>query len=228
MNKANCIIVLLLLYFQSFGQSKDSLSVNFKVNFNLFPLELNNQYITFNKDTVLISNFKCYISALQIHYADKSVFVQKDSYHLLDIQNPSSLQIAVTKFNNKAITKVTFNIGIDSLTSVSGALNGDLDPTKGMYWAWQSGYINMKIEGKSPSCATRKNEFHFHLGGYRQPFYTLRNVEFNINDNSNITIGIDLAKFFDTIDLSETNSVMIPGKTAMQLSDDVAKLFYLE
>ncbi len=228
MNKTNYIILLLLLYFQSFGQSKDSLSVIFKVNFNLFPLELNNQYITFNKDTVLISTFKCYISALQIQYADKSVFIEKDSYHLLDIQNPSSLKIAVSKAYDKAISKVTFNIGIDSSTSVSGALNGDLDPTKAMYWAWQSGYINMKIEGKSPSCATRKNEFYFHLGGYRQPFYALRNVEFNINDTSNITIGIDLAKFFDRIDLSETNSVMIPGKTAMQLSDDVAKLFYIE
>jgi hypothetical protein len=206
----------------------DSLHINFKVNFNKKPLEFHQQYITSNNDTLTLTAFKCYLSNIEIHYSDKTVLKQKNSYHLLDFENPTSLQIPITKINNKSISKIIFNIGIDSLTNSAGALSGDLDPTKGMYWAWQSGYINMKIEGKSSSCNTRKNEFQFHLGGYLQPYYAMRKVAFNVNDNRHITIGIEMASFFAAIKLSETNSIMIPGKTAMQLADYSTQMFYIE
>jgi hypothetical protein len=74
---------------------------------------------------------------------------------------------------------------------------GDLDPIKGMYWAWQSGYINMKIEGKSSSCRTRKNEFQFHIGGYLSPYYAMRKVALTYDKKATeINIGIDLYNFF--------------------------------
>lgn len=210
------------------AQSKDSLRVNFKIRFDRFPLELQKEYLTANKDTVLITAFKCYVSAIEIHYADKSVFKEKNSYHLLDSENPNSLQIPITKANNKVISKVIFNVGIDSLTNTSGALDGDLDPTKGMYWAWQSGYINMKLEGVSKSCKTRKNQFQFHLGGYLQPNYAMRRKVINVNSNGDVNIGIDVSVFLAEINLAQTHSIMIPGKTAMELSDSSAKMFYLE
>ncbi|MFN3755080.1 MbnP family protein [Flavobacterium sp.] len=228
MTKASWITLFWLLCLATFGQSKDSLRVNFKVNFDQFPLELNKQYISSNKDTVAITTFKFYISNIEIQYADKTVFKEKNVHHLLDLENPNSLQIPITKKNDRIISKVTFNIGIDSLTNTSGALDGDLDPTKGMYWAWQSGYINLKIEGKSPSCKTRKNEFQFHLGGYLQPYYAMRKKVINVNGNGNVNIGIDVAVFLAEINLAQTNSIMIPGKSAMDLSDVSTKMFYLE
>ncbi len=227
MTKINWVIFLFLCL-SSFGQKKDSLSINFKINFDQFPLELNKQYITSNKDTVAISTFKCYVSNIEIQYADKSVFKEKNSYHLLDSENPNSLFIPVARANDKMISKVVFNIGIDSTTNTSGALDGDLDPIKGMYWAWQSGYINIKIEGKSPSCKTRKNQFQFHLGGYLQPYYSMRKKVITVNQSGNVTIGIDLAVFLAEMNLAQTNSVMIPGKMAMELADISTKMFYLE
>jgi hypothetical protein len=228
MTKGSWFAFLLLLGFSSFAQSNDSLRVNFKVNFDQFALELNKQYSTSNKDAVSVSTFKCYISNIEIQYADKTVFKDKNSHYLLDLENPNSLQIPITKANNKMISKVIFNIGIDSITNTSGALDGDLDPIKGMYWAWQSGYINMKIEGSSPTCKTRKNQFQFHLGGYLQPYYALRRKVINVNDHGNINIGIDVAVFLTEVNLAQTNSIMIPGKTAMELADISAKMFYLE
>ena len=71
---------------------------------------------------------------------------------------------------------IAFNLGIDSITNVSGAQGGDLDPTKGMYWAWQSGFINIKLQGTSNSCPPPKNEFEFHLGGYQYPFNSLQTI----------------------------------------------------
>ena len=222
-----------LLFFCSLllAQNKsDSLAVNFHLEFNKLPLELHKNYISTSKDTLTIETFRCYISNIQIQYEDNAVFTQKDSYHLLDLDNPNSFQIPITRKNHKLISKITFNIGIDSTTNNAGAMAGDLDPVKGMYWAWQSGYINMKIEGKSSSCNTRKKEFQFHLGGYIKPYYAMRKVELNFNKNSNdnVSIGIDLKEFFSNIKLAQTNSVMTPGKPAMVLADVSVKMFHLE
>ena len=223
------IVSLFLFCFQVNSQSKnDSLAVNFHLEFDKLPFELNKKYISQANDTLMIETFRCYISNIQIQYADNSVFTQKESYHLLDLENPNSFQIPITKKSDKLISKITFNIGIDSLINTSGAMAGDLDPIKGMYWAWQSGYINMKIEGKSPSCKTRKNEFLFHLGGYLHPNYAMRKLEINYNSNNNVNIGIDLKEFFSNIKLAQMNSVMIPGKLAIELANDSIKMFHLE
>lgn len=224
------IFILVLCCFQGYAQSKiDTLSINFKLKFNNESLAYHKQYITSNRDTLAFETFKCYISSIQIYYTDNTIFKQKASYHLLDLENPCSFLIPITRVNDKLISKVTFNIGIDSLTNTSGALNGDLDPINGMYWAWQSGYINLKIEGKSPSCKTRKNEFHFHIGGYRNPFTTMRKIELIYDKKANqINIGMDINKFFANIKLAETNSIMIPGELAMKLADYSTKLFYIE
>ncbi len=94
----------------------------------------------------------------------------------------------------------------------------------------------MKIEGKSSSCnpkaSGRQNEFQFHIGGYLQPNYAMRKVEIicndNSNKNSNISIGMELKDFFSNIELSKTNSIMIPGKAAMELADESVKMFHLK
>ncbi len=133
--KGLSIVSIFLFCSQLFSQSKnDSLALNFQLEFNKLPLQTNKKYIS-NQDTLTIETFKCYISNLQIQYKDNSIFIEKDSYHLLDFDNPKSFEIPLTKKNDKLIGKITFNIGIDSITSNSGALTGDLDPIKGMYWA---------------------------------------------------------------------------------------------
>ena len=127
---------------------------------------------------------------------------------------------------SKTISKVSFSVGIDSLTSVSGALEGDLDPTKGMYWAWQSGYINMKLEGRSSSCKTRKNEFQFHIGGYMKPNYAMRKVILEPKkSNFTVEINVDVAELFSKLELSKINSVMVPGTQAMQIADYSVTMF---
>lgn len=127
------------------------------------------------------------------------------------------------------IKALTFAIGIDSTASVSGALSGVLDPSKGMYWAWQSGYINMKMEGKSNSCKTRNNRFQFHVGGYLQPYCAWRTVELHPKvSGTSLPIAVDLAELFSKIALSETNSIMIPGKRAIEMAEQSTKMFQVE
>ena len=208
-------------------KEKDSLIITLIPTFGQIPLKLYKTYISENKDSVQISQFKFYISELQITFNDNSVFKNKEKYTLIDIENPKSMQLPICKKNGKVVTKILFNIGIDSTASVSGALSGDLDPTSGMYWAWQSGYINMKIEGKSTSCKTRKNQFQFHVGGYKNPFYAIRKIDLYPKSQS-LSVTVDIAEIFSKVQLKETNSIMIPSKNAMELADYSVTMFKTE
>ncbi len=223
------MVLLTFLFNPSiFAQNKkDSLVMQFHFKFQDAPLVLNQKYISKNQDTIQISLLKLYISNIEIQFEDQSVFHQPNSVHLLDLEDVSSLRLPLSKNENKSITKVSFQVGIDSTTSTSGALSGDLDPTKGMYWAWQSGYINMKIEGTSASCKTRKNQFQFHIGGYKQPYYAMRKVVVAPQLN-NLDIAIDVAAFFSELQLATTHTVMIPGKQAITLADTSVKMFNIE
>ncbi|WP_369281094.1 MbnP family protein [Flavobacterium paronense] len=100
-------VFLFLFCFQAYSQSKnDSLYVNFHLEFNKLPFELNKKYVSASKDTLSIETFRCYISNIQIQYSDNFVFYKKNSYHLLDFDNPNSFQIPITKKSDKLILKL--------------------------------------------------------------------------------------------------------------------------
>ena len=233
MTKTKSIALLLCVLFPVLisAQEKDSLTVRFHFKFDDANLVPNNQYVSKQNDTLQIDAFRFYVSDVAIHYADNSILKISGS-HLIDLEFTKSQKIAAGVHSQKGIKRITFAVGVDSLASVSGALSGDLDPAKGMYWAWQSGYINMKIEGKSPSCKTRKNQFQFHIGGYLKPNNALRLVAAEIPKmemrNSSIIVNVDLAKLADNIDLKTQNSITIPGKESMAIANLATKMFTAE
>lgn len=132
----------------------------------------------------------------------------------------SQLKINIQS-NQKDFNAIRFNIGIDSVTNSGGVKGGDLDPTKNMYWTWQSGYINFKLEGKSKVCKTRNNVFQFHIGGYSYPNNSLQIVTIPVNHSASININFDLEKLLSGVGLQTTNEIMSPNAKAMQ----VAKLY---
>ena len=212
--------------------NSDSLHVKIKLQFNGKDIFKETNYISIQKDTFTFETIRFYLSDFQFTYKDKTSNKEANSYHLIDFDKPETLNLTFKPQKDKEIESIQYNIGIDSLASVSGAMEGDLDATKGMYWAWQSGFINMKIEGKSNSCKTRKNKFQFHIGGYLNPYYAMRNVKINsnhkFNNNNEITIQVDFSKLFNEIELSETNEIMIPSKEAMKIADLSTKMFSIE
>lgn len=231
--KLNLFIGLFLLCISLTAQNKtDSLYTNVSLKFNQEDFKLNSNYVSAQKDTLYFEIVKFYLTGFQIEFKDQSIYTENNSYHLIDVENPETMQFSIANHINKEITSIKFNIGVDSLASVSGAMSGDLDATKGMYWAWQSGFINFKIEGKSPSCKTRKNKFQFHVGGYLQPYYSMKSIEIPIIKsqipNNKINLVLDLGKLFSEIALKETNTIMIPGKEAMKIADLTPKLFSIE
>jgi hypothetical protein len=90
-----------------------------------------------------------------------------------------------------------------------------------MYWTWQSGYINFKLEGISSLCPARKNKFYWHIGGYSPPFNILRQVALKTNGK----ISIQLEQLFEEIDISVEYQVMSPNHNAVQIADKLPSLF---
>lgn len=228
MNKQYFYLVLSILFFtKAFAQNeKDSLVFGIHFKWNNEVLEMNKNYIS-NQDTLQLNLIKFYVSGIEVNYDDGSIYKEKNSYHLISNEDKNSNSFVISKKENKIISKVIFNIGVDSIASVYGALSGDLDATNGMYWAWQSGFINLKIEGTSASCKTRKKQFQFHIGGYLKPNYALRKVVLFLN-KATIDVNVDVSKIFNEIDLKETNSIMIPGQKAMLFADEWVKMFSTE
>ena len=117
-------------------------------------------------------------------------------------------------------------MGIDSLTNVSGAMGGDLDPTKGMYWTWQNGYINFKLEGFNAVCNTRNHFFQYHLGGYQSPFATVQTLVLPLKSKAKeVVVDVAIDKFLEEIDMSKTAEIMSPGAVAVELSKKLKGIF---
>ncbi|MGE0560756.1 MAG: MbnP family protein [Flavobacteriales bacterium] len=217
------IFFIVLTTFNLFSQNKE-ITIVFNPKFNGDKLELDKQY-NFNNDTIAVSNLKFYISSIQFFKDDTLTYTIAKQYHLLNIENTSSLTISDSIDLLSSFNYMVFNLGIDSITNVSGVFGNDLDPTNGMYWTWQSGYINFKLEGTSMLCKARNNVFQFHLGGYQYPFSSVQKIKLPIENNNIINIDIKLEKFLKTIDLSSIFEVMSPGQEAVDLSKNCSKIF---
>ena len=107
--------------------------------------------------------------------------------------------------------------------NVSGELENAYDPLLGMYWAWNTGYVNLKLAGKSNLILTKTHDFELHLGGYRYPLATAQNIEVDLNDQY---IYFDLQKLFsESINLSKNHHIMLPGKDAFLISQGLSDCF---
>ena len=141
------------------------------------------------------------------------------AYHLIDAEDSTTWTVAFPNHSDH------FLVGVDSLTNVAGVLGGDLDPTKGMYWAWNSGYINLKIEGTCSASPYPKHEFELHLGGYAAPNATVQRVDLRTSNAPVIEVRVDVHAFLQHVDLASRCNVMSPGPEAVRLSRSAAAMF---
>lgn len=222
------MFLIVCLSFRGISEKRD-INVSIYPTFNNEKLILNtNQYTTSNKDTLSITTLKFYISNIELQFEDGSTYTESKSQHLINLEEEKSLVLLLKDVSNKKIDKVIFNIGIDSLTNVSGNLEGDLDPALGMYWAWNSGYINMMLEGKSSSCTSVKKNFQYHIGGYLPKQNALQQVILTVTQKDKpLIIKTDVAQWLNKVALRETPSIMIPGPKAIAMSNWYKEMFSL-
>jgi RNA polymerase subunit RPABC4/transcription elongation factor Spt4 len=211
--------VLLLFLFVHFSKAQ---TISFRPIWGAEQAEINKGYFsTTVHDSIYLNTLRFYVSKVCFYKNGKKVFQEKQSFHLLDWEDKMNCSLR----SNAEFDAISFCIGVDSVTNVSGALGGDLDPTKGMYWTWQSGYINFKIEGSCAVCNTRNHTFQWHVGGYRFPDATIQEVQLACNNQKEIVVAVDLKKLFELSNIAEQPEVMSPGKKAVQLSANFKTCF---
>lgn len=177
---------------------------------------------SFETEPASIDVFKGYISNIELTFEDGNRYTDSNGYYLINFLDPSTTSIEISTGITKKISSISYLLGTDSLINVSGVYSGDLDPILGMYWAWNSGYINWKLEGNF-----KGEDFTYHVGGYAYPNPTMQRISHEVNQNATekIVITIELIQFLRSIDFSANSMIMSPRKEAVNLANSFVQYF---
>jgi hypothetical protein len=220
-------IFLLLSSAMAFSQN-NTLSFRFVPILNGQELTLGAVYDTIGNSSVQVDLFRFYISNLVFSSESGSRCEFAQQYFLIDAEHPESMVLQLPQKHPVRYDKIEFDLGLDSLTNVSGAIGGALDPTSGMYWTWQSGYINLKLEGTTDEVTATPQPFQFHLGGYAFPNATIQHISLDQMPSNDMIVFIDLDAFFiasPPLLQGFQSNVMSPGPMAVALSKRMAQSF---
>lgn len=192
----------------------------FAIEFSNINYKNNNQSLSF-----VLDKLKYYTGCFSFYLKGKQEWIDS-SYYLIDFEAENSTVIHLNIPSRLHFDDVRFNLGVDSMTNISGAFEGALDPINGMYWTWNSGYINAKIEGTIYK-EEQEIEFKYHLGGYQAPFQSVHTLSFPVRADNFLKIDVDISYLLNDINKIKKPIVMSPGKNAKILSSEFSKCFKL-
>ena len=165
------------------------------------PFHLHTNYLINGTDSIRLDQFKFYVGN------------QHGDYQLVDASDTTTFNLPFA--DNLLI------IGMDSLANTSGKLEGAFDPLLGMYWAWNTGYTQLKLVGNYTT-AQSNIPFEYHLGGYRSPFATSFPLHLT---HEHAEIQMPLEQFFLNLPILTTPKIMLPGQAAQQIFNSFAGTF---
>jgi hypothetical protein len=180
-----------------------------------------------------ITKFKYYISNIRLKSSDGKEYISND-YFLINQENVKSGELLLNGVEPGEYNSISFVLGVDSLRNCSGIQEGALDPLMGMFWAWNTGYVFLKIEGRSPQSKSTGNIIEYHVGGFKSPS-NIRTIELkckaklNVKEgkNSDVHIKTDVNEIFKmpvTIDFSVLSSVTDLNNSTL-MADNYADMF---
>ena len=170
---------------------------SFIIHFSLFvgqqPLQLASaQYKNAYNEPFSIEQCKFYVSAIQVIGAHGETQILQENPHLVDAADSASLTLRFTT-DIAAIKSISFDIGVDSTASTGGVHTGDLDPMLGMFWTWNTGYIDARLEGQSDSAHAPAHRFTWDVGGYRPGVNATRQVALSLSAASSLPASSPIA-----------------------------------
>ena len=216
-----------------------NLTLQFKPVVDTVPLKFDTSYLNRYDEMYKVSAFKFYISDIALVNTDSNISykIKREEYYLVDFSDSLStllkLKAVPFKYN-----RISLTVGVDSTHNVSGAQSGALDPAKGMFWTWNSGYIMAKLEGTSPQSIQPGNKIEYHIGGFKGTENAIRKVtllypfamELNVSDStiSNMTVTANSNAWFynpHEIKISNNPVCTTPGDMAKNISENYSKMF---
>lgn len=192
--------------------------IQFQPMFMGSEFRLESWYALGDTDSVQVTSFKCYVSNFQVN-GKATLKNSVENVFLLDAAEPSSLFIFPAL--SSSAESIRFDLGMDSSLNTCGVLAGPFDPLLGMYWAWNTGYIQLKISGT----ARLKGEsipFEYHVGGYRQPNATCERINIAAGRKS---VQMDMQPFLMSLPYASQPKIMHPCAAAKTIHHTFATCF---
>jgi hypothetical protein len=186
-----------------------------------------------------VKTFKFYVHGIELSNSQTNNVVRfdKNDHYLINAID-SSASFITLNVPPSTYDGISFIMGVDSIRNTSGAQTGPLDPAKGMFWTWSTGYIMAKLEGNSPAAQTPNNVIEYHIGGFKGAESVIRRVLLNFpsgqqvdlkkGSQSMITISANINRWFNhtsAIRISDKPVSMSPGSLATQIADNYATMF---
>jgi hypothetical protein len=201
-------------------------TLRFRVVYGQEPVEWGKKYFSSSsQERFIFSRISFYLSEFSWSGSGGRTVNEPERVELMQAGEEENTMLIKTPFQP---SEICFRFGLDSALQVSGKTTGALDPALGMYWAWNTGYIQCKLEGFSPNSGSKKGDFEFHLGGYTMPYPTDFYVCLQIRDsNRKPEVHLDLKPLMDTISLEKTWSVLTPGPTARKMAQKLGESFVI-
>ncbi|HZG24640.1 MAG TPA: MbnP family protein [Chitinophagaceae bacterium] len=215
------------------------LNISFKPVIDGQPLLFNETYRNVFGEAYQVTAFKYYVYDIRLLNTDSNFVTQvgKDEHYLVDASATASSTISAKPIA-RTYNRISFRVGVDSSRNFSGAQTGALDPAKGMFWTWSSGYIMAKLEGSSPLSAQPNNRIEYHIGGFKDPdnvvknitldFPALQAVRFLPGSSSTINITANVNAWFSNpneVRISANAVCMTPGELAKKIAANYAGMF---
>lgn len=180
-------------------------------------------------ETFAVRTFRYYLSHIQLAGADGQYYeAGKETAWLVDLRDSSSQLLILTAHG--PVQSIRFLLGVDSLVNVTGVHTGALDPARGMFWTWNSGYIMARLEGRSPQSAAPGRNFTYHIGGYRTGQQTARWITLDVTGTTRnrIVLAADILQWFGGstgVTIAGHPVCHEPGPLAIAIADNYSRMF---
>ncbi|CAN5749326.1 hypothetical protein BH10BAC2_BH10BAC2_06820 [soil metagenome] len=236
-HKKICLLLIIICCSLK-ATAQHTITISFKNMVGNQPLNTDSIYTNQFGEPFKIRNCRYYISNIVLLDSLNSKSQSfNDQYFLVDEKEDESKHIALAT-SLQHITGLQFLLGVDSIKNVSGVQTGSLDPARGMFWTWNTGYVMAKLEGTSPVAKTPGHAFSYHVGGYKPGEAVAKKIQLAVQEPlalhrgyKTIFITADILKWFSnkyTIKIADVTFCHEPGKLAMQLADNYAGMFSIE
>ncbi len=185
-----------------------------------FQFNLKNIPLQFVDSLLHVETLKCYVGHIELLDMNKQIIGRDSvSYRLIDFKNSNSLNFSINS-NLSYASYIRLTLGVDSTTNAAGVHCCALDPANGMYWSWQSGYIQFKLEGKEKDGPT----LNLHLGGFSNAHMSSITDEIPIHRmvsngpvlppnrrSQHLFISLSLDSFLELVKTHKEYSIMSPN-----------------
>lgn len=191
-------------------------------------------YLTESKDSFRVTEYKYYISNFVFYTEGGSSYAEPNSYHLVDMTNPSSMTFTVPNVPPGRYDSVSFIMGLDSNKIATTDMTGIFSEATDMYWGTEWGYRMARMTGFAP-LSPWGGQIEYNVGGYTGVNNVIKNVSVKFNtvrevngNDQRLKLDADAQRWFYgeyNIRLATDYNSLKPGSVSNRIAANYARMF---